>query len=136
MKRLRAQRPAGNDSHLLYLNTNYTGMARVDNIGLAFQTYYIYLMTNKSNSVIYTGVTSELENRCIQHRTKNYPDSFTAQYNINKLVYYERFGNINDAIAREKQIKAGSRKKKIALIEKDNSNWLDLFETKVGTAWI
>jgi len=111
-------------------------MARVDNIGLAFQTYYVYIMTNKGNSVLYTGVTSELENRCIQHRTKSYPDSFTAKYNINKLVYYERFGNINDAIAREKQIKAGSRQKKMDLIEKENHNWLDLFELKVGTDWL
>jgi putative endonuclease len=52
------------------------------------------------------------------------------------LVYYERFANINDAITREKQIKAGSRKKKIDLIEKENSNWLDLFEIKVGTDWL
>ena len=111
-------------------------MARVDNIGLAFQTYYVYIMTNKGNSVLYTGVTSELENRCIQHRTKSYPDSFTAKYNINKLVYYECFGYINDAIAREKQIKAGSRQKKIDLIEKENHNWLDLFDIKVGTDWL
>jgi putative endonuclease len=118
---------------LFIFNTNFLLMARVDNIGLAFQNYYVYIMTNKGNTVLYTGVTSELEKRCIQHRTKNYPDSFTAKYNINKLVYYERFGNINDAITREKQIKAGSRKKKIDLIEKENSNWLDLFDTKVGT---
>ncbi len=111
-------------------------MARVDNIGLVFQTYYVYIMTNKGNSVLYTGVTSELENRRIQHRTKNYPDSFTAKYNINKLLYYERFADVNDAIAREKQIKAGSRKRKIDLIEKDNPNWLDLFETKIGPDWL
>ncbi len=111
-------------------------MARVDNIGLAFQTYHVYIMTNKGNSVLYTGVTSEIENRCIQHRAKNYPDSFTAKYNVNKLVYYEAFGHIDNAIAREKQIKAGSRKKKIDLIEKDNANWLDLFETKIGTDWL
>jgi putative endonuclease len=121
---------------LLYLNTNFRYMARVDNIGLVFQTYYVYIMTNKGNSVLYTGVTSELENRCIQHRTKNYPDSFTAKYNINKLLYYERFADVNDAIAREKQIKAGSRKRKIDLIEKDNPNWLDLFETKIGPDWL
>ena len=126
-----------NDSHsLLYLNTNFPFMPRVDNIGLAFQTYYVYIMTNKGNSVLYTGVTSELENRCIQHRTKIYPDSFTARYNINKLVYYEAFGDINDAIAREKQLKAGSRKRKIDLIEDKNPHWLDLFETKVGKDWI
>ena len=111
-------------------------MARVDRTGLAFQTYYVYIMTNYNNTVLYTGVTSELENRCIQHRTKNYPDSFTSKYNINKLVYYESFGNISDAITREKQIKAGSRKKKIDLIEKDNPKWNDLFEIKFGTDWL
>ena len=111
-------------------------MARVDNIGLIFKTYFTYIMTNQLNTVLYTGVTSELENRCVQHRNKNYPDGFTARYNVNKLVYYERFGNINDAIAREKQIKAGSRKKKIELIEKDNPKWNDLFEIKVGTDWL
>jgi putative endonuclease len=93
-------------------------------------------MTNKSNEVLYTGVTSDLEGRCFQHRNKVYPDSFSAKYNLNKLVYYERFNSIYDAIAREKQIKAGSRKKKTALIENLNPNWLDLFDNKVGTAWL
>ena len=111
-------------------------MPRVDRIGLSFKTYYIYIMTNQLNTVLYTGVTSELEYRCMQHRNKNYPDSFTAKYNVNKLVYYERFGNPADAIAREKQIKGGSRKKKINLIEGVNPKWNDLFETKVGTDWL
>ena len=111
-------------------------MARSDKIGLAFSIYYVYIMTNKNNEVLYTGVTSELETRCVQHRNKTFPDSFTAKYNVNKLVYYERFGSIHDAIFREKQIKAGTRKKKIQLVEKLNPNWLDLFETKVGTDWL
>ena len=111
-------------------------MPRVDKIGLAFETYYVYIMTNQSNHVLYTGVTSELENRCIQHRSKNYPDSFTARYNVNKLVYHEAFGNIDYAIAREKQIKAGSRKKKTELINRLNPNWLDLFETKIARDWL
>ena len=111
-------------------------MARLDKAGLVFETYYVYIMTNFNNTVLYTGVTSELENRCIQHRMKNYPDSFTAKYNVNKLVYYESVGNISDAIAREKQIKAGSRQKKVDLIEKDNPKWNDLFEAKFGTDWL
>ncbi len=111
-------------------------MARVDKIGLAFENYFVYIMTNQNHTVLHTGVTSELENRCIQHRIKNYPNSFTAKYNVNKLVYYERFGNISDAISREKQIKAGSRQKKIELIAKDNPKWNDLLETKFGTDWL
>jgi putative endonuclease len=87
-------------------------------------------MTNKNNSVLYTGVTNELENRCLKHRNKNYSDSFSARYNVSKLVYYEQFNSIYEAIAREKQIKAGSRKKKIDLIVKDNPRWPDLFESK------
>ena len=88
-------------------------MARVDKIGLAFKTYYVYIMANQNNSVLYTGVTSELIERCMKHRKKEYTDSFSAKYNINKLVYYETFGNINDAIAREKQIKAGQGKRRL-----------------------
>jgi putative endonuclease len=70
---------------------------------------YVYLMTNKTNSVIYTGVTSDLQERVYQHREKLL-EGFTKKYNVNKLVYYEVFANIENAIAREKQIKAGSRK--------------------------
>jgi putative endonuclease len=98
--------------------------------GIIFEIYFVYIMTNKGNSVLYTGVTSELESRCLKHRNKQYSDSFSARYNVDKLVYYEQFSSIYEAIAREKQIKAGSRKKKIDLIIKDNPGWLDLFETK------
>jgi len=105
---------------------------RVEKTGLAFSTHHIYIMTNANNTALYTGVTSELLNRCIQHRNKHYPDSYTARYNINKLVYYEAFGRIDDAIAREKQIKSGSRQTKIKLIESENPLWGDLFETKLG----
>ena len=107
-------------------------MPRADKIGLVIGTYYVYIMTNYNNTVLYTGVTSELVNRCIQHRQKNYPNSFTAKYNVNKLVYHEEFRDINEAIAREKQIKDGPRKRKIQLIERDNPLWQDLFETKLG----
>jgi putative endonuclease len=88
----------------------------------------VYIMTNKSNTVLYTGVTSQLRNRVYQHKTGYYNKSFTHRYNINKLVYFEGFHFIEDAIAREKQIKAGSRKNKIKLIEKFNPNWIDLFD--------
>jgi len=84
-------------------------------------------MTNKGNSVLYTGVTNNLERRVYEHKNK-VVDGFTGRYNINKLVYFEEYNNINDAIAREKQIKGGSRKKKIELIEKDNPKWRDLSE--------
>ena len=89
--------------------------------------YYIYIMTNTYNTVLYTGVTNDLKRRVDEHRRKIDPGSFTAIYNIDKLVYYEEFMYINDAITKEKQIKGGSRKKKIQLIEKFNKNWIDLY---------
>jgi putative endonuclease len=92
---------------------------------------YIYILTNKNNTTLYVGVTSNLTQRMHQHKEKHDKKSFTARYNIDKLVYYEAFQMIGDAIAREKQLKAGSRAKKIALIEKENSAWNDL--TKQAT---
>ncbi len=89
---------------------------------------FIYIITNKNNTVIYTGVTSDLVKRMHQHKTKFYK-GFSAKYNCNKLVYFETFTDIREAIKREKQIKAGSRKKKEALINKDNPNWNDLAAT-------
>lgn len=88
--------------------------------------YYIYISTNKRNTVLYTGVTSKLLERAEQHIEKQDKKSFTAKYNINKIVYYEEYNDVNMAIAREKQIKAGSRKKKIDLIESINPKWKDL----------
>lgn len=76
----------------------------------------IYLLTNKNNTTIYVGVTSDLRNRILENRQKKYPKSFSARYNLNKLVYYETFHSIEEAINREKQIKAGSRKTKEDLI--------------------
>ena len=87
----------------------------------------IYIITNTNNTVLYTGVTSDLVGRIWQHRNKKYPTSFSARYNIYKLVYFEHLDTIIDAIAREKQIKAGSRKKKIELIERENPTWNDLY---------
>lgn len=87
--------------------------------------YYVYIMTNKRNTVLYTGVTNNLFERVFQHKNK-LVEGFTKKYNINKLVYYEEFDNAYDAISREKQIKGGSRKKKIDLIESMNKEWKDL----------
>jgi len=88
----------------------------------------VYILTTKKNTVLYTGVTSELYMRIVEHKEKKYANSFTSRYNINKLVYFEGFHSIEEAIAREKQIKAGSRQKKIVLIESMNPDWNDLFE--------
>ena len=89
---------------------------------------FVYFMTNKNNTVIYTGVTSNLRNRVYEHKTGRHPNSFTSRYKCHKLVYYESFPYIEEAIVREKQIKAGSRKKKEELIRKINPEWRDLFE--------
>ena len=87
---------------------------------------FVYIMTNKYNTVLYTGVTSNLILRLNQHMTKKHPNSFSARYNAGKLVYYESFSTIGEAIKREKQIKSGSRKKKIDLINTFNPEWDDL----------
>nr|WP_042247397.1 GIY-YIG nuclease family protein [Jejuia pallidilutea] len=86
---------------------------------------YVYFMTNKNNTVIYIGVTSNLTKRVYQHKTKEFK-GFTAKYNCEKLVYFEEYSDISDAISREKQLKAGNRKRKEALINKDNPDWNDL----------
>lgn len=83
-------------------------------------------MTNKNNTVLYTGVTNSLRRRGWEHKSLIYP-SFTKKYNVTKLVYFESFDNPSDAIKREKQIKAGSRKNKIGLINKSNPEWKDLY---------
>ena len=89
--------------------------------------FYVYLMTNKGNTVLYTGVTNNLRRRVYEHKQK-LTDGFTNKYNVVKLVYYEVFQDSLSAIQREKQIKAGSRKKKEQLINSVNKEWCDLFE--------
>ncbi|MFH1067385.1 MAG: GIY-YIG nuclease family protein [bacterium] len=86
---------------------------------------FVYMMSNAFRTVIYTGVTSNLRRRIYEHQNKLIP-GFTQKYRVNRLVYVEVFSSIVDAIRREKQIKAGSRAKKIALIESQNSPWKDL----------
>src|SRR5512135_1469026 len=93
---------------------------------MAGRNYYVYIMTNKHSTVLYTGVTNDLTRRVSDHQAKSLP-GFTSRYNVCKLVYYETFEDVNAAIAREKQIKAGSRKKKIELIHGMNSEWRDLY---------
>lgn len=89
---------------------------------------FIYIITNKNNTVLYIGVTSNLPERIIQHKEKKHQNSFSAKYNLNKLVYYEAFQMIGDAIGREKQLKAGSRAAKEVLINGMNPDWNDLHE--------
>ncbi len=89
--------------------------------------YYIYILTNKSNSVLYIGVTNNLSRRLYEHKNKLI-DGFSKKYNTNKIVYFEESSSIDDAILREKQLKGWSRKKKIQLIESINPNWIDFGE--------
>ncbi|MCO5237736.1 MAG: GIY-YIG nuclease family protein [Chitinophagaceae bacterium] len=89
---------------------------------------HVYIITNKYHTVLYTGVTSDLHRRTWQHREKYYRGSFSARYNANKLVYFAFFETIEAAIEEEKRIKAGSRAKKIWLIESMNPEWKDLWE--------
>jgi putative endonuclease len=89
--------------------------------------FYVYIMTNKRHTVLYTGVTGDLQYREMQHKEKVTP-GFTEHYNINKLVYYEEYPDAYTAILREKQIKGGSRQKKIDLVNVFNPYWVDLFD--------
>jgi len=87
--------------------------------------YWVYIMTNANNTVLYTGVTNDLARRVHEHQA-GAGSAFTSKYNVTKLVFYERFGQAYEAIAAEKKIKAGSRAKKVALIEAKNPGWRDL----------
>jgi len=93
-------------------------------------TYYVYIMASASRT-LYTGVTNNLERRVLQHRDK-LQEGFTALYNINRLVYFEVFGDVRAAISREKQIKGWTRRKKIALIESMNRDWKNLSDGWYG----
>jgi len=86
---------------------------------------FVYLLTNKNNTVIYIGITSNLVKRIFEHKTKK-NKGFTYKYNCDKLIYFEEFSSINDAILREKQLKSGNRNKKENLINSMNPNWADL----------
>jgi putative endonuclease len=89
--------------------------------------YFVYILTNSRHTVLYTGVTNDLLRRVAEHRDPGFK-GFTHRYNVSQLVYYEEFGDSSAPIAREKQIKGGSRAKKIALIAGMNPGWRDLFD--------
>ena len=89
---------------------------------------YFYIMTNAHHTVLYCGATNDLYKRVLEHKNKTFSKSFSARYNVEKLVYFEVFSLVNDAFNREKKIKGGSRKKKIDLIESINPEWKDLSE--------
>jgi putative endonuclease len=89
-------------------------------------TYYVYILTNRSGT-LYTGMTGDLHRRVYQHKTHSIP-GFTSRYKINRLVYFEETNDVRVALEREKQVKAWTRKKRIALIATMNPRWLDLSE--------
>ena len=90
-------------------------------------TYYIYIMTNQSRSVLYIGVTNDLTRRVAEHQS-GMVEGFTKRYRVHTLIYFEMWSNIEDAIKREKQLKRWRREKKEALIETINPEWRDLAE--------
>ncbi len=89
--------------------------------------YFVYILASKKNSVLYIGVTNDLERRLKEHKNKTVK-GFTSRYNVDKLVYFEKFSDINEAIKREKRLKKWNRQWKIDLIEKENAEWKDLAE--------
>ena len=91
------------------------------------ERYFVYILTNKYNKVLYVGVTNNLIRRVYEHKNK-LVSGFTSKYNVNKLVYYESFPSVFDAIKREKEIKGWKREKKVALINSFNPEWKDLYE--------
>ena len=93
--------------------------------------YWVYILANKRNGTLYTGVTNSLFRRVWQHR-QNHGDSFTAKYGVHRLVHFEEFRDVRNAIAREKRIKGGPRWRKIALIEKENPQWVDFAASWYG----
>jgi putative endonuclease len=88
----------------------------------------VYIITNKNKTTLYTGVTSDLKRRILEHKQHIHKGSFSDRYNLEYLVYYETFPFIDEAIAREKQLKAGNRKRKEELINSMNPEWKDLFD--------
>ena len=93
--------------------------------------YYVYILTNQYNTVVYTGVTNNLERRLYEHRN-HLVDGFTKRYNLNKLIYFETTSDVRSAIEREKQIKSWNRKRKNQLIEAFNPTWQELYDDFLG----
>ena len=94
--------------------------------------YYVYILTNKHGTVLYTGVTRDLVRRIYEHKNHIDKDSFTAKYNVTKLVYFEQTTDVKSAIEREKQIKSWSRNRKTSLIFEMNPKWVDLYNQIIG----
>jgi putative endonuclease len=92
---------------------------------MRIHVYYVYILTNAHHTVLYTGVTNDLERRCYEHKQKKIK-GFTQKYNVDKLIYFEEFDSIDSAIDREKQIKGFSRKKKLTIINLFNKDWSEL----------
>jgi putative endonuclease len=107
-----------------------TLLAMTEDMIMSEKQYCVYIMTNAHHTVLYTGVTNNLERRVLEHREGK--SGFTKKYNVTKLVYYECGDDVNVAIAREKQIKGGSRQKKLDLINSLNPQWKDLYEEFFG----
>ena len=95
-------------------------------------SYYVYIMTNKYRNVLYTGMTNDLIRRVYEHRNHLIKDSFTARYNVTRLVYFEMTEDVRSAIEREKQIKSWSRMKKDALVETQNPTWDNQYPMILG----
>ncbi len=95
------------------------------------KTYYVYILASKRNGTLYIGVTGHLLRRLNQHRSSDIP-GFTQRYGVHRLVHYETFGRIGDAILREKRLKKWKRQWKLRLIEQDNPEWRDLYDDLVG----
>ena len=93
------------------------------------RNYYVYILSNATTKVVYTGVTNDLIRRVHQHKEHIDPNSFTAKYHVDRLVYYEEYGDVRDAIDREKQIKSWNRKRKNDIVSDFNPEWVDLFES-------
>ena len=91
------------------------------------KTYYVYIMASKRNGTLYVGVTNDLIRHVYEHKT-NGVEGFTEKYRVHKLVYWEQSDSVESALQREKQLKRWNRQWKIALIEKENSNWQDMYE--------
>ncbi len=94
---------------------------------MVIKSYYVYILTNVYHTVLYTGVTNDLERRVFEHKHKIFK-GFTSRYNVSKLVYYEIYDRIDTAIAREKQLKRYTRSRKEELIIEFNYNWKDLYQ--------
>jgi putative endonuclease len=116
-----ATRDPGGNRRNMNANPNYKAMRHKE------YRFYVYILTSQRNGTLYVGVTNSLFSRAFRHKLKEDPKSFTARYNVTKLVYYEIYQYIQEAIAREKQLKRWKRQWKIELIEKDNPAWKDLF---------